>query len=558
MGARRLTFGMAAAALLSAAALSAQAAPPAVLGAHDVELYAAAFQAAEHGDKAAADQALAQISDNCLSGKVQYLEITHARARPQSYDELSRWLNSFADLPGANLVYELALKLKPADARLPAPSAAADAAPDGAIRLPPSREYHPAREAYFDGNVRQALELARRGGDAWMAGLAAYRLGQYGDALVSFERLAANPAEDDAVRAAGGVWAARSAQAAGMPDHVTPLLKIAAAAPDTFYGMIARRKLELSDDPLGRLIDASSSAPSVAASVSVGETALQRLVRTDPRAHRAIALMQLSRPFDAGAELRTGFAEAADDETRGLWMSLMFELNPNRPATSEIVLHAAAPATSARAAYPTPALQPAGGFTIDKSLVYAVVWQESRFNSLAVSPVGAVGLMQLMPPSAASMAGDPSLIADPIHLFDTGQNLQLGQAYIRWLENNAGHYDLLRTIAAYNGGPGTLARTEAALGPGADSLMVVESFPFSESRAYVKKVVAAYWSYRRQFGAPTHTLDAVAQDLPIIDARLDDPSDRPPSATPSAPVQNAQTSATAAGQALEILLHHAG
>jgi len=553
MGARRLTIGAAAVALFGIAALPSQAAPLAALDAHDVALYAVAFRAAEQGDKAAADQAVAQVSDPCLAGKVQYLEITHAKARTQSYDELNRWLNSFADLPGASLVYELALKLKPADAKLPTPAATAASEPDGDLRLPPAREVHAAREAYFDGDIRQALEIARRGGDAWIAGLAAYRLGQYGDALISFERLAANPAEDDAVRAAGGVWAARAAVQAGMPDHVTPLLKIAAAAPDTFYGMIAKRKLELADDPLGRLIDASNGGAPTAAPAIAGETALDRLARTDARAHRAIALMQLARQVDAGAELRTGFAEATDDETRGLWMNLMFELNPNRPQTGETVLHAAAPAMAAATAYPTPALQPAGGFTIDKSLVYAIVWQESRFNSVAVSPVGAVGLMQLMPPSAASMAGDPTLLAEPIHLFDTGENLQLGQAYIRWLENNSGHYDLLRTIAAYNGGPGTLVRTENALGPGADSLMVIESFPFSESRAYVKKVVAAYWCYRRQFGAPTRTLDAVAQDLPTIDARLDELAPAPS----STPVQNAQTSA-AARQALEILLHHSG
>src|SRR5260370_41655101 len=120
-----------------------------------------------------------------------------------------------------------------------------------------------------------------------------------------------------------------------------------------------------------------------------------------------------------------------------------------------------------------------------------MVGQKSRCNSLAVWPVGAVGLMQLMPPSAASMAGDPTLVAEPIHLFDTGQNLQLGQAYIRWIENNAGHYDLLRTIAAYNGGPSTLVRTENALPPGADSLMGIESFPFSESRAYGREVIDA-------------------------------------------------------------------
>jgi len=551
MGARRLTIGAAAAALLGLGAISAQAGSPTALTAHDVALYAAAFEAAERGDTATADQDVAEVSDPCLAGKVQYLELTHAKAHAATYDELNRWLKSFSDLPGASQVYELALRLKPADALPPAPAGTATLAADGILRLPPAPQSHAAREAYFDGNVRQALDLARRGGDAWIAGLAAYRLGQYGDAVVSFERLAANPAEDDATRAAGGVWAARAAVLAGMPDHVTPLLKIAAAAPDTFYGMVAKRKLELADDPLGRLIDSSGGDAPAAASAS--ETPLDRLARTDARAHRAIALMQLARQVDAGAEMRAGFADAADDETRGLWMSLMFELGPNKSPSGEIVLRASAPISVAQVAYPTPALQPTGGFTISKALVYAVVWQESRFNSLAVSPVGAVGLMQVMPPSAASMAGDPSLVSDPIHLFDVGQNLALGQAYIRWLEANAGQNDLLRTIAAYNGGPSTLVRTENLLGPGADSLLVMESVPFAETRAYVKKVVAAYWAYRRQFGAPTRTLDAVADDLPVIDARLDDAA----TPAPSAPIQNPQPSAPAR-QALEILLHHNG
>jgi soluble lytic murein transglycosylase-like protein len=235
-------------------------------------------------------------------------------------------------------------------------------------------------------------------------------------------------------------------------------------------------------------------------------------------------------------------------------MNLMFELGPQRQ-TGEIALHPVVAMNPAgQAAYPVPQLAPAGGFTIDKALVYAVVWQESRFNSLAVSPVGAVGMMQLMPTSAASVAGDPTLKSDPITLFDVGKNLALGQAYITWIEQNAGGYDLLRTIAAYNGGPTTLARTEAALGYGADSLMVIESVPYAETRAYVKKVTAAYWTYRRQFGAPARTLDAVASDLQRIDVRLDTPAPSTPAASPS--VQDAQAASTAR-DALEILLHRA-
>lgn len=529
---------------------SALAAPLAVLGSHDIALYAAAFDAAERGDAADADQSLAQVSDPCLAGKVRYLELTRGKTRGASYEALANWLKSFPDMPGASEVYELALQRKPEGATPPEPTTTVASLSDGAIRVPPAPQSRAAREAYYGGDVQHALDLARSSGDAWIAGLAAYRLGQYGDAMVSFETLAANPSEADDIRAAGGFWAARAATAAGMADRAAALLKIAADRPDTFYGMIAQRKLQLADDPLGRLIDAADKGEiPTAAPAAQGETAIQRLVRTDPHARRAVALTQLGRTIDAGAELRAGFAEASDDSSRALWMGLMFELGPT-PHSGEIVLHAEAPGAHPHIVYPTPMLQPAGGFTVEKALVYAVVWQESRFNSLAVSPVGAVGLMQLMPPSAANMAGDVTLTSNPITLFDSGKNLALGQAYLNWLEANAADYDILRTVAAYNGGPATLTRTEALLGPGADSLMVVESMPAAETRAYVKKVMAAYWTYRRQFGAPTRTLDAAASDMPIIDARLD--------AVSTEPVQDPQPAAATAREALEILLHHNG
>lgn len=530
--------------LVLAVATIATAAPLAALSDHDVALYAAAFGAAERGDVATAEASLAQVSDPCLAGKVQYLELTRAKARTANYQELSNWLNNFGDMPGAGEVYRMALRRKPAGVLPPAPSTLSDAgATGGGFATRPAPESRAAREAYFGGDLRRALWLARASGDAWIAGLAAYRLGDHADALVSFETLAANPAEPDGERAAGGFWAARAAVAAGMPERATSFLKMAAQAPGTFYGMIAVRKLELADDPLGRLIEVAVKAPPPAAAVPSGETALARLMRSDARARRAVALAQVGRPIDAGAELRAGYAQAPDDGARALWMGLMYEVNPT-PHTGEIVLASAAPPALSRSAYPTPALAPAGGFTIDRSLVYAIVWQESRFNSLAVSPVGAVGLMQLMPPSAANVAGDDTLKSDPITLFDTGKNLALGQAYITWLAENAGGHDILRTIAAYNGGPTTLARTETLVGPDADSLTLIESLPYAETRAYVRKVMAAYWSYRRQFGAATRTLDAAAADQPLIDIRLDG----------STPQQNPQTPAAPARQPLEVLL----
>ena len=366
---------------------AATAAPLQTLSPTDAKLYADAFAAAERGDFTTADQDLSQVSDHCLAGRVQYLELTHQARKPR-FEELTAWLKAFSDNPGADRVYALALKHKPAGAEPPVPVAApavqSDLGAEGMRALTQSR---PAREAYFNGDVVRALNLARASGDAWIAGLAAYRQGDFTLAMASFEALATNTAESDGQRAAGGFWAARAAAMAGLTERVTPYLQMAAQAPDSFYGMIAARKLALADDPLGGLIEAVTRNPDRAVLLSntvyrrPDAATLQQLVETDPRARRAVALAQLGRTIDASAELRAALARTSDDSERAAWMRLMFQLSPDQPR-GEIVLRSAV--GSPHATYPIPSLNPTGGFTIDKALVYAVVWQESRFNSLAV------------------------------------------------------------------------------------------------------------------------------------------------------------------------------
>jgi soluble lytic murein transglycosylase-like protein len=546
----------AAAFLLGLSALPAAAATPQALAERDVVFYRAAFDAAERGDQAAAENALSQVSDRCLIGRVRYLELIRAPA--SDYQALVNWLTSFAGEPGAADVYRRALQAKPDGAE--PPGVVAETA-DFSWRLASGAESKPARDAYYAGDLSRALGLARDAGDAWIAGLAAWRLGDYADALVSFETLAANSSESDEIRAAGGVWGARAALAAGAPDRVEWLLKIAAQT-GSFYGMVARRALELTADPLGALIDESRRGEAPAPIAAKGASALESLVRTDERAHRAAALIQLGRAVDAGQELRAGLARAPDDGVRALWMGLMYELSPDRPASGEIELSAPTPSADGAAAYPAPPLNPSNGFIIDKALVYAVVWQESRFNSYAVSRVGARGLMQLMRPTAASMESAVTLATNQTTtLFDTGHNLALGQAYLAWLEENVADYDILRTLAAYNAGPTALQRTEALAGA-VDSLTLIECLPEAETRTYVKKVMAAYWSYRRQFGEPTRTLDALASFKPGIDARLDPPLLAPPPApvapTASGTLQDVQAAPQPADDPLEILLRHAG
>lgn len=90
---------------------------------------------------------------------------------------------------------------------------------------------------------------------------------------------------------------------------------------------------------------------------------------------------------------------------------------------------------------------------IDPELAFRLVRVESEFKERAVSPVGALGLTQLMPATAESL--QPGITRDEI--FDRQTNLRLGFRYLRWLlEVYDG--DVTEALHAYNRGPGTVAR----------------------------------------------------------------------------------------------------
>jgi len=91
--------------------------------------------------------------------------------------------------------------------------------------------------------------------------------------------------------------------------------------------------------------------------------------------------------------------------------------------------------------------QVAAKYDISPTLLEAVVWQESRWNEGATSPVGARGLTQLMPGTAAQMGVDPN---DPM------ANLEGGARYLR-MQLDAFHGDIEKALAAYNAGPARVA-----------------------------------------------------------------------------------------------------
>jgi len=92
-------------------------------------------------------------------------------------------------------------------------------------------------------------------------------------------------------------------------------------------------------------------------------------------------------------------------------------------------------------------------YSVERALVHAVIAAESAYDAHAISPAGAIGLMQVMPATAADYG-----VTDPSALFDPGVNVKTGTRHLKRLLGKYGN-DYGRAIMAYNAGEGTVDRT---------------------------------------------------------------------------------------------------
>ncbi|WP_342052473.1 transglycosylase SLT domain-containing protein [Cupriavidus sp. OTU4054] len=124
--------------------------------------------------------------------------------------------------------------------------------------------------------------------------------------------------------------------------------------------------------------------------------------------------------------------------------------------------------------------QAASDNRLDPALLLAVIHAESGFNPAALSPKGAVGLMQLMP-ATAGRYGEP----DPR---DPARNVRAGAAHLRYLIGRYG--DLPLALAAYNAGEGAVERHGLQIPP------------YAETQQYVPRVMALYRGYQARLPNP--------------------------------------------------------
>ena len=135
---------------------------------------------------------------------------------------------------------------------------------------------------------------------------------------------------------------------------------------------------------------------------------------------------------------------------------------------------------------------------VDPMLVHSLIRQESFYQKDIVSKVGAIGLMQLMPYTAKTLARQ--LHIRPPRRFDLMQpstNITLG---VKYMEQVFAEFDnnMINAIASYNAGPGAVKKWTKKYSF-LDPDLYVESIPYEETRNYVKQVLNNYWVYRELY-----------------------------------------------------------
>lgn len=337
----------------------------------------------------------------------------------------------------------------------------------------------------------------------YTGGLAAWRLGRPEQARELFEAGWNAGYGTSAQRAATAFWAARANLRCGNPADYVPWMTRAAEERRTFYGLLARRTLGLGFGfaPGGR-----------ADGETLGEADIEAVAAT-PQGLRAFALLQVGQTARAEAELRLLWPEAQSTPSLGRAIMLVAAQSGLIDLAAQLadLIQAADGRPRDATRFPVPKLRPANGFVVDPPLVYGITRTESDFDADLVSPMGATGLMQIMPETASLVSGGRDSGSLRGMLRDPAFNLDLGQRYIAYLaEQDSIDRNLIRLLASYNAGPGNLEKWLTTIRDDGDPLLFIEAIPLDETRAYVPRVLTYSWIYAARLAMRAASLDELA------------------------------------------------
>jgi soluble lytic murein transglycosylase len=372
-------------------------------------------------------------------------------------------------------------------------------------------------QSRFDEAIAKYRLVAKSGEPAsqrmeahWREGWVLYRTARYREAIDVWQHILGQRGSEFEPQAL--YWMARSYGQTGSQKARELFAHLCDRYPYTYYCQLAREQAAI-PPAKGGIEDApaldTSSAPSASGEPVPFSFHTRSEIEQQPAYRRAVELKTLGLDQDAARELAV-----LTDRYNGdldILMSLSVMLNEAGAYHHALRLARArfreklertggvlAPGLWS-VAYPTgliPTIKTQGADEVDPLLVAAIIREESQYDWRAVSRVGAIGLMQVMPATAKAVAERhrlPTVGRDD--LFDPETNIRIGARYVeQLLAQFSGN--VVQTIAAYNAGPMAVRKWSTAHG-GRGQDEFVELIPFQETRQYVKRVLRSYKEYVR-------------------------------------------------------------
>ena len=360
---------------------------------------------------------------------------------------------------------------------------------------------------YIENNDAAALAMAQTVADGtgpwvaegqWVAGLAAWRLGDCATSAEAFARSAAQ-SNNVELTAAAHYWASRAYTRCRNPGLADRHLSSAAQFDETLYGMLAI-------DARGQTLPNDHREPDFSSQD-------WKQLRNEPNVRVAVALAEIGRSPLADEVLRHQ-AKIGDPSEFGALSRLARDLG--MPQTQLWMAYHAPYGTRSEPAlrFPTAKWSPTNGWQVDPALAFAHTLQESNFQTRAVSPANARGLMQITPITVRQHASRLEMNASYVNLNDPEVNLAFGQKNLEMLRDSPATQGLLpKIMAAYNAGLTPVTRWNSEINDQGDPLLYMESIPYWETRAYVAIVMRNYWMYERQAGVQSTSRIALAQGM---------------------------------------------
>jgi soluble lytic murein transglycosylase len=352
--------------------------------------------------------------------------------------------------------------------------------------------------------------VSQRAEARWRVGWVYYRMARYREAGEELRPLVDQHDYDFEPQAL--YWMGRAAELSQQPHARDLYVQLCQRYVYTYYCQLARERIDitlsepLAAEPISAISPVNGGTP---ANGEATRSAVREEIGKQSAYRRALELKTLGLDADAAREL-AGLTDrySRDPDILTALATMLNEvgayhyaLRLARARFRDKLERAGGVVDRSlwKVAYPTgllPTIKGRGINGVDPYLVAAIIREESQYDRQAVSRVGAIGLMQVMPGTANNVAkrlGLPAVGRDD--LFDQEINIQIGVHYVeQLLEQFSGNVAL--TIASYNAGP-MVVGSWVALYPGRSQDEFIELIPYQETRQYVKRVLRSYREYLR-------------------------------------------------------------